>query len=91
VIRRKIAGGLPVSQIWSRSAEVRDRELSKCQVLCAPCHKMKSNDEQRTTQHGATMYGRGCRCSFCKETMIMYWRKQREIKKQKLASVAEMD
>lgn len=33
---------IKISQVWSRRKEVRDAELSKCQVLCECCHKLKS-------------------------------------------------
>lgn len=34
--------------IWSWSAERREAELAKCQVLCKPCHDEKSAGEQLT-------------------------------------------
>jgi 5-methylcytosine-specific restriction endonuclease McrA len=43
-------------------------ELSKCQLLCKPCHIEKSILERgrELARHGSTtMYRRGCRCGQC--------------------------
>lgn len=56
-----------VSKLWGVAAAVRQAELDKCQLLCQPCHKEKSDREQATRQHGTpAMYRRGkCRCTAC--------------------------
>lgn len=39
--------------IWSWSAARRETEIAKCQVLCAPCHSVKSATESaRGSDHG---------------------------------------
>lgn len=61
-------------RIWSWSAQRREDELAKCQVLCRQCHVKKTDaagenpDKLRARRHGTkTMYGKwGCRCPACK-------------------------
>ncbi len=57
-------------RVWSWSKRRRDRELSKCQVLCKPCHLEKSRAElSKPLRHG-TLHGynhRGCRCDACRQ------------------------
>jgi 5-methylcytosine-specific restriction endonuclease McrA len=54
--------------IWSWSAERREAELAKCQVLCNTCHKEKTRAWYiETVGHGLNLYKRhGCRCDICK-------------------------
>lgn len=61
-----------VGMIWSRRKEVRDLELSKCQVLCEWCHSnktiMETYERSGEAQHGTpSKYHRGCRCRPCTE------------------------
>lgn len=56
-------------KIWSWTEERRNREIAKCQVLCAECHLARSNDQRVVTVHdGKTLvfYRRGCRCDNCR-------------------------
>lgn len=61
-------------RIWSWSAERRDAEIAKCQVLCRQCHIAKSIEQLPIThgyvpyQHGSkSMYDRhNCRCAACR-------------------------
>jgi 5-methylcytosine-specific restriction endonuclease McrA len=52
--------GVPNGRYW--------KEIEKCQLLCAPCHKAKSDAELTTRMHGSrAMYRRGqCRCPRCR-------------------------
>lgn len=58
------------SSIWGRKQEVREKELSHCQVLCKPCHLVKTLSEVdypgiiHGTSNGYDHYG--CRCEECK-------------------------
>lgn len=57
--------------LWSRSKAFREKELSKCQVLCHSCHKEKTLKDQHIAaqlKHGktTTMYRNGCRCEACR-------------------------
>ncbi len=59
-------------RVWSWSALRRVAELSKCQVLCAKCHKKKTRVEQRRdpphgTQARYTHTRYRCRCAACRE------------------------
>lgn len=54
--------------IWSWTKERREAEISKCQILCEPCHMDKTiNQMPVVDQHGTgTKYQRGCKCLPCK-------------------------
>lgn len=54
--------------IWSWAKERREAEISKCQILCEPCHMDKTISQMsRTYEHGTgSMYQRGCKCASCK-------------------------
>lgn len=64
-------------RIWSYGATKRDKELSKCQVLCRKCHMEKTipylreirlAERKNKPQHGVFGYRRlGCRCEVCRE------------------------
>jgi hypothetical protein len=65
-------------RIWSWSRARRDVELAKCQVLCHPCHVVKTVEDLLIIQgvvayrHGSpSMYAEGCRCGLCR-----LWRKK---------------
>lgn len=84
-----------ITAYWSYSIEKFDVELSKCQLLCKPCHKIKSDEDQDwgalgygATHHGtASMYRTGCRCSPCK---LDYNREARQYRAlQRLNSILE--
>lgn len=57
-----------ISTIWSRSQEVRDNELTKCQVLCKKHHLEKTLAERPQPEHGTVnMYDdHACRCDDCR-------------------------
>ena len=68
-----------VVSLWSRTENVREYELAKCQLLCEPCHHTKTGLEQRKPiTHGMSGYGRGCRCDLCYEALRQYWRDRRK-------------
>ena len=58
-----------VANMWTASASIFFRELSKCQVLCHRCHRVKSveNHDVSIATHGGSLYRRGCRCPLCVE------------------------
>jgi len=52
--------------VWSWAKKRRDRELSKCQVLCGRCHKRKTDEQRPRSPHGThNRYVSGCRCRPC--------------------------
>ena len=69
--------------IWSWSKERRETELSKCQVLCADCHKIKTNEDFNYGLKHGTLQGYDywkCRCDECKTyklTRVFAWRESR--------------
>lgn len=68
-----------ISNIWSWRAEIREAELSKCQLLCRDCHAAKTAFENGAhLTHGMRgMYDKGCRCDQCmlaKRQAIYAWR-----------------
>lgn len=76
---------MEASSIWSRTQEVRDKELSNCQVLCKSCHLKKTLSERKKPDHGtAHMYSKHkCRCEPCKQAYSKKRLKQRNPKKYK--------
>jgi len=57
------------SMIRSCSWESILSELTKCQLLCKPCHQVKSAEEKAGKEHGRpNMWRRGCRCEPCKQS-----------------------
>lgn len=55
-----------VASLWSRSERVRAKELVKCQVLCKPCHYLKTVSEVDVPHGTNSRYKWGCRCSGCR-------------------------
>lgn len=66
------------------------RELRKCQLLCKPCHRAKSNVEV-SGKRGSTVvcgtrtkYSYGCRCDQCRAANRRYYRPRKRIVKNEL-------
>jgi len=56
-------------RVWTWSKVRRERELKKCQVLCAKCHVAKTVEDgaRPGLTHGRCgMYESGCRCVACR-------------------------
>jgi 5-methylcytosine-specific restriction endonuclease McrA len=56
-----------IASIWSRSKEFRDKELSKCQVLCKSCHFEKTTKENKEFGHGTPIKYATCKCVVCNQ------------------------
>jgi hypothetical protein len=84
--------GFAIGVLWSVSRVRYMEELSKCQVLCLPCHKDKTIRERgqipaRGT-HGTVSAYRYCHCALCREAATEANRAWRL--KKKHASVAKL-
>lgn len=58
------------NSVWAWGRERREAELSKCQVLCIGCHKLKTRTENSVARpHGTRKkyMKEGCRCQLCSE------------------------
>lgn len=66
--------------MWGWKPERIREELSKCQLLCKPCHIKKSSEAYPDRVHGTmTMYQKGhCRCILCKAWSKEFSASQRE-------------
>ena len=73
-------------RVWSWAEERRLLELSKCQVLCSTCHKLKTREQVIQKKHGITRYEQhGCRCDVCREAKSIKNRKRKRKKRRSLA------
>jgi len=86
-----------ITQHWSYSLEIYDKELAKCQLLCHDCHVKKSFEAKDwggkygATDHGSySMYKRGCRCTPCKLAYNKAIREYRQLQRLE-AILAEPD
>lgn len=57
--------------VWSWKKERMLAELSKCQVLCRPCHQIKTNKDNGFGKHNRSGYSRGCRCDICRADKVI--------------------
>lgn len=57
-----------VAKLWSVNKNLFWSEINKCQLLCQPCHILKTHRDNGTIpgSHGRTRYRQGCRCETCK-------------------------
>lgn len=67
-------------RLSNRSEAVLRVEIAKCQLLCGPCHKEKS-DSYKSVGHGEGITGKkNCRCEKCAPLKNAY---ARELKRRK--------
>ena len=83
-----------INRIWTRTQELRDYELAKCQALCNTCHIAKSTLEQKAnkpTTHGSDKYYRDheCRCDICVSAYRQRLKVYRDKNKNKINSYAK--
>jgi 5-methylcytosine-specific restriction endonuclease McrA len=71
--------------IWSRSEEVRKRELKNCQVMCESCHEKKTALQNSKTGEASIIacgtpekFEFGCRCFECREDHVFSWRESKK-------------
>ncbi len=78
-----------MAKMWSVNDKSFEEELSKCQLLCQPCHNLKTLDQNgmkpaRGT-HGTLSSYRYCKCRLCKDAQNAYmrdWKRRKKHKKQ---------
>ena len=83
------------SRMYVVSRKRFEEELSKCQILCKPCHTDKSIEERghnRRTEHGTYACYRysKCRCTVCRQACRENSRRYRE-KKKKMGFIRKND
>lgn len=72
-----------VHSVWTWGAEIRERELAKCQVLCRKCHESKNASEGQARMGGPVKCGtyaayiQGCRCEGCRKANTEYAKQRR--------------
>jgi hypothetical protein len=68
---------LAVGKLWGVAEKRFQEELAKCQLLCQPCHSLKTTYDmgQLPRRCGSTTgYACGCRCGPCKKAHSDAWR-----------------
>lgn len=71
-----------ICDIWTLGEKLLVEELQRCQLLCSPCHRKKTIEDNYESgryprrEHGTlTMHRRGkCRCDLCREAFNKYRR-----------------
>lgn len=74
-----------LSSNWGLPEDVWQEELAKCQLLCRPCHELKTASENPVSEeHGtwAWVRWRKCKCEECRDFANAY---SREYKRKKRA------
>lgn len=51
-------------------------EIVKCQLLCPPCHRLKSGAEQSVGHGGGKSGKRNCLCDLCRARRAIYMRER---------------
>jgi 5-methylcytosine-specific restriction endonuclease McrA len=78
---------MDIGKIWSGTVEQMDKELTKCRLLCKPCHIEKTILERGQTPtkgkeiHGTLSSYEYCRCEICKAAVAKYNKEYRRRKK----------
>jgi len=57
-IPKWFTGDRPTKQIWQLGKAKREEELSKCQLLCKPCHRAKTSIEHLAIRYKKQMISR---------------------------------
>ena len=56
------------------------KELERCQLLCKPCHREKTNNEISVGHGGGLTGKRNCYCDLCRPLKLEYMRNRRELR-----------
>ena len=71
----------PIGKLLNKRWSEVLKELEKCQVLCQPCHSIKTTTERGLRiakgSHGTTSTRRYCACELCRKAVRDYVRKRK--------------
>mgnify|MGYP001561270030 FL=1 len=74
-----------IGRFWGTTLERFWAEVKKCQILCKPCHIIKTGNEVLAKHGTISRYAHRktpCRCKLCIQAMSIYrkaWRKKRRV------------
>jgi len=78
-----------ISKIMLHSTKKLHTELSKCQLLCKPCHinktRLERGQEDARKTHGTLSSYKYCRCDSCKKAQSK-WMKDYRARRKKIAT-----
>lgn len=79
IVPRSVKPARKPSAIWMLKEKTREKELSRCQVLCKDSHWEKTKKDLGHGEHGSvSMYRKGgCRCDLCRgvhNRLVNEWR-----------------
>ncbi len=74
---------IEIGDLWKYGKEKREAELSKCQLLCNPCHRKKTCEDNgwkySVGVHGLPGSHKHCKCKICLDAWVQYQKKRFEI------------
>ncbi len=74
---------IEIGELWKYGAEKREAELKKCQLLCNPCHREKTCEDNgwlySVGVHGLPSSHRYCHCEICLDAWKEYQHKRKRI------------
>src|SRR5262245_42712881 len=69
-----------IGKLFSRGKAWYLAELTKCQLLCGPCHRAKTLEEQSVAHGGGLTGKKSCYCDLCarlKRAYVRAWKAQK--------------
>ena len=74
---------IEIGELWKYGKDKRDAELSKCQLLCIPCHKKKTCEDHgwsySVKEHGLPGSHKYCKCRVCLDAWMTYQKHRHEV------------
>ena len=81
---------IETKKLWGSSEALFWAEVAKCQLLCRPCHCLKSTIERGQTPsagtHGTLTSYRHCKCDLCRAAKSAYSKKYAQKRKEARAA-----